>query len=64
MSRRRYAAARQTPDSEASGAEAELCRELEAVADREGVELELRPPQPADGESVLHGPERRARDRG
>ncbi|MFL5494328.1 MAG: glycine cleavage system protein R [Gemmatimonadales bacterium] len=45
------------------GAEAELCRELEAVADREGVELELHPLQPGDEDSVLHGPERRARPR-
>ena len=48
---------------EAGGAESELCRELEAVAVREGVELELHPAQPPDGDSVLHGPERRARPR-
>ena len=48
---------------EAAGAEAELCRELEAVAAGQGVELELHPSQPRDGEMVLHGPERRARDR-
>jgi glycine cleavage system transcriptional repressor len=48
---------------EGGGAEAELCRELEAVAAGEGVELELHPAQPPDGESVLHGPERRSRPR-
>jgi glycine cleavage system transcriptional repressor len=49
---------------EAAGTESELYRELEAVAVREGVELELHPAQPPDGDSVVHGPERRARDRG
>jgi glycine cleavage system regulatory protein len=48
---------------EVGGAESELCRELEAVAAREGVELDLHPAEPPDGDSVLHGPERRARPR-
>jgi glycine cleavage system transcriptional repressor len=48
---------------EAAGAEADLCRELEAVASGQGVELELHPAEPQDGESLLHGPERRARSR-
>jgi glycine cleavage system transcriptional repressor len=48
---------------EAAGAEADLCRELEAVAAGQGVELELHPSPTRNGESVLHGPERRARDR-
>ena len=48
---------------EGASVESELCRELEAVAAGEGVELELHPAQPPDGDSVLHGPERRARPR-
>jgi glycine cleavage system regulatory protein len=48
---------------EAAGAESELSRELEAVAAREGVELEEHPAQPPGGDSVLLGPERRARPR-
>jgi glycine cleavage system transcriptional repressor len=45
------------------GVESELCQELEAVAAREGVELELHPAELPGGDSVLHGPERRARPR-
>jgi glycine cleavage system transcriptional repressor len=49
---------------EAAGAEAELWRELEAVAAAQGIDLELHAAPAAEGESVLHGPERRARSRG
>ena len=48
---------------EAPGAEAELWRELEAVAAAQGIDLELHAAPVADGDSVLHGPERRARSR-
>ncbi len=47
-----------------AGAEAELWRELEAVAAAQGIDLELHAAPVAEGESVLHGPERRARSRG
>jgi glycine cleavage system transcriptional repressor len=47
----------------AGDAEAELWRELEAVAAAQGVDLELHPAALPEGESVLHGPERRARSR-
>jgi glycine cleavage system transcriptional repressor len=50
--------------SEAGGAEAEMWRELEAVAAAHGVDLEIHSAPPPEGDSVLHGPERRARSRG
>jgi glycine cleavage system transcriptional repressor len=48
---------------EPAAAESKLWRELEAVAAAQGVDLEVHPATPPDGESVLHGPERRARTR-
>jgi glycine cleavage system transcriptional repressor len=44
-------------------AESELWRELEAVAAAQGVDLEVHPAPLPEGDSVLHGPERRARTR-
>lgn len=49
---------------EAPGAEAELWRELEAVAAAQGIDLELHAAPVVEGDSELHGPERRARSRG
>jgi glycine cleavage system transcriptional repressor len=49
------------PETERAGAD--LWRELEAVASEQGVELEVHPAPVADGENILHGPERRARTR-
>jgi glycine cleavage system transcriptional repressor len=48
----------------ASDAETDLWRELETVAAEQGVDLEVHPAPSPDGESVLHGPERRTRSRG
>jgi glycine cleavage system transcriptional repressor len=45
-----------------AAAEAELWRELESVAAAHGIDLELHA-APVQGESVVHGPERRARSR-
>jgi len=47
----------------ASDGETDLWRELEAVTDEHGVDLEVDPAPSLDGESVLHGPERRSRSR-
>jgi len=46
------------------GAEAALWRELEAVAGEHGVDLDVHPALRAVGDTVPHGPERRARNRG
>jgi glycine cleavage system regulatory protein len=48
---------------EPAAAESQLWRELEAVAAAQGVELEVHPAPLPEGDSVLHGPERRARAR-
>jgi len=48
---------------EPAAAESKLWRELEAVAAAQGVDLEVHPAPPPEGDSVLHGPERRARTR-
>jgi glycine cleavage system transcriptional repressor len=48
---------------EPAAAESELWRELEAVAAAQGVDLEVHPAPLPEGDSVLHGPERRARTR-
>jgi glycine cleavage system transcriptional repressor len=48
---------------ETEPARADLWRELEAVANGQGVELEVHPARAADGDTILHGPERRARSR-
>lgn len=48
---------------ETEGAGADLWRELEAVAGEQGVDLEVHPALPADGDTILHGPERRAQTR-
>jgi glycine cleavage system transcriptional repressor len=50
------------PQTERAGAA--LWRELEAAASEQGVELEVHSAPAADGDTVLHGPERRARPRG
>jgi predicted amino acid-binding ACT domain protein len=47
-----------------SDAETDLWRELERVATEQGVDLEVHPASPPEGQSVLHGPERRTRGRG
>ena len=49
---------------ETGGAESELWRALEEVAAAQGVDLEVHPAPPPEGDSILHGPERRARARG
>ena len=48
---------------EDGGAGSELWRDLEAVAAAQGVELEVHPAVPVEGDSIPHGPERRARPR-
>jgi hypothetical protein len=47
----------------ASDGETDLWRELETVAAAQRVDLEVHPATPPDGESVLHGPDRRTRNR-
>jgi glycine cleavage system transcriptional repressor len=49
------------PDT--AGADSELMRELESVAAAQGVELEVNPASVPAGDTVPHGPERRASTR-
>jgi glycine cleavage system transcriptional repressor len=48
---------------ETERARGNLWRELEAAASEQGVDLEVHPAPATDGDSIVHGPERRARAR-